>query len=57
MPPKPNLSFIGLDEFVNKPVVENIKSDEDVSKVVRKSYDSLIIVDWVSDDEEEDASQ
>ncbi|GJR65305.1 ribonuclease H-like domain-containing protein [Tanacetum coccineum] len=45
MPPTPDLSFIGLDEFVNKPVVENIKSDEEVSKVVRKSDDSLIIED------------
>ncbi|GKD78771.1 hypothetical protein Tco_1341392 [Tanacetum coccineum] len=57
MPPKPNLSFIGLDEFVNKPIVENRKSDEEVSKVVRKFDDSLIIEDWVSDDEEEDVSQ
>ncbi|GJT23760.1 putative ribonuclease H-like domain-containing protein [Tanacetum coccineum] len=34
MPPKSDLSFTGLDEFVNKPVVENIKSDEEVSKRV-----------------------
>ncbi|GJX92293.1 hypothetical protein Tco_0345619 [Tanacetum coccineum] len=46
-----------LDEFVNKPVVENRKSDEEVSKVVRKSDDSPIIEDWVSDSEEEDVSQ
>ncbi|GJV53048.1 hypothetical protein Tco_1448789 [Tanacetum coccineum] len=32
-------------EFVNKPVVEIRKSDEEVSKVVRKSDDSLIIED------------
>ncbi|GKB88243.1 retrovirus-related pol polyprotein from transposon TNT 1-94 [Tanacetum coccineum] len=32
MPPTPDLSFIGLDEFVNKPVVNNRKSDEEVSK-------------------------
>ncbi|GJU16204.1 hypothetical protein Tco_1144170 [Tanacetum coccineum] len=37
------------DEFVNKPVIENRKSDEEVSKVVRKSDDYLIIKDWVSD--------
>ncbi|GJS63584.1 putative ribonuclease H-like domain-containing protein [Tanacetum coccineum] len=49
MPQTTNLSFTGLDEFVNKPVVENRKSDEEVSKVVRKSDDSLIIEDWVSD--------
>ncbi|GKB44437.1 hypothetical protein Tco_0889379 [Tanacetum coccineum] len=45
MPPTPDLSFTGLDEFVNKPVVENRKSDEEVSKVVKKSDDSLIIED------------
>ncbi|GJR73314.1 hypothetical protein Tco_0085679 [Tanacetum coccineum] len=32
MPPTPDLSFTGLDEFVNKPVVKNRKSDEEVSK-------------------------
>ncbi|GJW57507.1 retrovirus-related pol polyprotein from transposon TNT 1-94 [Tanacetum coccineum] len=46
-------SFTGLDEFVNKPVVENRKSDEEVSKVVRKSNDSPIIKDWVSDNYKE----
>ncbi|GKB08039.1 hypothetical protein Tco_0836323 [Tanacetum coccineum] len=51
MPPTPDLSFTRLDEFVNEPVVENCKamSSEEVSKVVRKSDDSLIIKDWVSD--------
>ncbi|GJT92954.1 hypothetical protein Tco_1081799 [Tanacetum coccineum] len=57
MPLTPDLSFIGLDEFVNKPVVKNRKSDEEVSKVVRKSDDSPIIEDWVSDNEEENVSQ
>ncbi|GJR44161.1 ribonuclease H-like domain-containing protein [Tanacetum coccineum] len=57
MPPTPDLSFTGLDEFVNKPVIENRKSDEEVSKVVRKSDDSPIIEDWVSDSEEENVSQ
>ncbi|GKB73438.1 retrovirus-related pol polyprotein from transposon TNT 1-94, partial [Tanacetum coccineum] len=57
MPPTPDLSFTGLDEFVNKPVVENKKSDEEVSKVVRKYDDSPIIKDWVSDSEEENVSQ
>ncbi|GJU13641.1 hypothetical protein Tco_1136037 [Tanacetum coccineum] len=47
MPPIPDLSFTGLDKFVNKPVVENRKSDEEVSKVVKKSDDSPIIEDWV----------
>ncbi|GJZ20697.1 hypothetical protein Tco_0557287 [Tanacetum coccineum] len=40
MPPTLDLSFTGLDEFVNKPVVKNRNSDEEVSKVVRKSDDS-----------------
>ncbi|GJW05882.1 ribonuclease H-like domain-containing protein [Tanacetum coccineum] len=57
MPPTPDLSFTGLDEFVNKPVVENKKSDEEVSKVVRKSDDSLIIENWMSNSEEENVSQ
>ncbi|GKA05495.1 hypothetical protein Tco_0684615 [Tanacetum coccineum] len=57
MPPTPDLSFTGLDEFVNKHVVENKKSDEEVSKVFRKSDDSPIIEDWVSDSEEENMSQ
>ncbi|GJR42443.1 ribonuclease H-like domain-containing protein [Tanacetum coccineum] len=57
MPPTPDLSFIGLDEFVNKPVVENKKSDEEVSKEVRKCHDAQIIKDWVSDGDEENVSQ
>ncbi|GKB53554.1 hypothetical protein Tco_0904307 [Tanacetum coccineum] len=57
MSPTPDLSFTGLDEFVNKPVVENRKSDEEVSKVARKFDDSSIIEDWVSDSKEENVSQ
>ncbi|GKD28952.1 hypothetical protein Tco_1239730, partial [Tanacetum coccineum] len=59
MPPIPDLSFIGLDEFVNEPVVENCKvmSSEEEPKVVRKNDDAPIIKEWVSDDEEEDVSQ
>ncbi|GKF58383.1 hypothetical protein Tco_0171920, partial [Tanacetum coccineum] len=57
MPPTPDLSFTGLDKFVNKHVVENKKSDEEVSKVVRKSDDYPIIEDWVLDSEEENTSQ
>ncbi|GJX40204.1 hypothetical protein Tco_0255194 [Tanacetum coccineum] len=59
MPPTPDLSFIGLDEFVNKPVVENCKamSSEEEPKVVRKNDDAPIIEEWVSDDEEKDVSQ
>ncbi|GJZ46243.1 ribonuclease H-like domain-containing protein [Tanacetum coccineum] len=36
---------------------KNRKSDEEVSKVVRKSDDSPIIEDWVLDSEEENVSQ
>ncbi|GKD83958.1 putative reverse transcriptase domain-containing protein, partial [Tanacetum coccineum] len=45
MPPTPDLSFTGLDEFVNKPIVENCKakSSEEESKVVKKSDDAPII--------------
>ncbi|GJR25186.1 ribonuclease H-like domain-containing protein [Tanacetum coccineum] len=58
-PPTPDLSFTGLDEFVNKPVVENSKamSSEEKPKVVRKRNDASIIEDWVSDSEEEYVSQ
>ncbi|GJW64725.1 ribonuclease H-like domain-containing protein [Tanacetum coccineum] len=59
MPPTPDLSFTGLDEFVNEPVVENCKamSSEEKPKIVKKNDDALIIKEWVSDYEEEDASQ
>ncbi|GJT37246.1 ribonuclease H-like domain-containing protein [Tanacetum coccineum] len=57
MPPTPDLSFTSLDEFVNKPVVENRKFDEEVSEIVRKNDDALIIEEWVSDSEEENVSQ
>ncbi|GJT17877.1 putative ribonuclease H-like domain-containing protein [Tanacetum coccineum] len=59
MPPTPGLSFTGLDEFVNKPVVENCKamSSEEEPKVVKKNGDAPIIEEWVSDDVEEDVSQ
>ncbi|GJS83755.1 hypothetical protein Tco_0750296 [Tanacetum coccineum] len=59
MPPTPDLSFTGLDEFVNEPVVENSKamSSEEEPKVVRKNNDAPIIEEWVSDSEEENVSQ
>nr|GEY70218.1 hypothetical protein [Tanacetum cinerariifolium] len=45
MPLTPDLSFTGLDEFVNKPVVENYKSkfSKEEPKVVRKNSDALVI--------------
>ncbi|GJT56376.1 putative ribonuclease H-like domain-containing protein [Tanacetum coccineum] len=59
MPPTHDLSFTGLDEFVNKPIVENCKamSSKEKPKVVRKNDDAPCIKEWVSDDEEEDVSQ
>ncbi|GJW59435.1 ribonuclease H-like domain-containing protein [Tanacetum coccineum] len=57
MPPTPDLSFTGLDEFINKPAVENRKSDEEVFEIVRKNNDAPIIEEWVSDSEEENVSQ
>ncbi|GJT43784.1 ribonuclease H-like domain-containing protein [Tanacetum coccineum] len=59
MPPTPDLYFTGLDEFVNKPVVENCKamSSKEEPKVVRKYDDAPKIEEWVSDDEEKDVSQ
>ncbi|GKA18415.1 ribonuclease H-like domain-containing protein [Tanacetum coccineum] len=58
MPSTPDLSFTGLDEFTNKPVVENCKAmfSEEEPKAVRK-HDALIIEEWVSDSEEENVSQ
>nr|GEV74071.1 hypothetical protein [Tanacetum cinerariifolium] len=56
MPPNPDLSYIGLDEFAVKPIVEN-KSSKEVTKAVRKNPDAPIIEDWVLDDEEENMTQ
>nr|GEW31896.1 hypothetical protein [Tanacetum cinerariifolium] len=59
MPLKPNLSFTSLDEFLNKPVVENYeaKSSKKEPKVVRKNNNSIFIKEWVSDNKEENVSQ
>nr|GFA47310.1 hypothetical protein [Tanacetum cinerariifolium] len=59
MPSTPDLSFTGLDEFVNEPVVENCKAmfSEGEPKVVRKYDDAPSIKELVLDDEEEDVSQ
>ncbi|GKA81589.1 ribonuclease H-like domain-containing protein [Tanacetum coccineum] len=64
MPPKPDLSFYGLEEFTSepiviKPVVENseAKASEAKPKAVRKNNGAPIIEDWVSDSEEEDVTQ
>nr|GEX38407.1 hypothetical protein [Tanacetum cinerariifolium] len=59
MPTIPDLSFTGLDEFVNNPAVENYisMSSEEELKVVRKHDDALVIKEWVSDNKEKDVSQ
>ncbi|GJX15506.1 putative ribonuclease H-like domain-containing protein, partial [Tanacetum coccineum] len=64
MPPKPDLSFSGLEEFISEPivikhVVENseAKASEAKPKEVRKNNGALIIEDWVSDNEEDDVHQ
>ncbi|GJR11359.1 ribonuclease H-like domain-containing protein [Tanacetum coccineum] len=45
IPSTPDLSFTGLDEFINEPVVENCKamSSEEEPKVVKKYDDALSI--------------
>ncbi|GJZ97928.1 hypothetical protein Tco_0670381, partial [Tanacetum coccineum] len=69
MPPKPDLSFSGLEEFVNEPIVSEptvkkpvvetseAKASEAKPKAVRKNNGAPIIEDWVSDSEEEDVPQ
>ncbi|GJV40429.1 hypothetical protein Tco_1418869 [Tanacetum coccineum] len=65
MPPKPDLSFSGLEEFVvseptiKKPEAETSKAKTSTGKpkVVRKNNGALIIEDWVSDSEEEGVPQ
>nr|GFA95610.1 hypothetical protein [Tanacetum cinerariifolium] len=49
----------GLDEFANKPIVENYddKTSETKPKDVRKNNDAPIIKEWVSDDEDEEMIQ
>ncbi|GKC35370.1 ribonuclease H-like domain-containing protein [Tanacetum coccineum] len=48
---------LGYEKYNAVPPPYTGKSDEEVSKVVRKSHDSPIIEDWVSDSEEENVSQ
>ncbi|GJU67942.1 hypothetical protein Tco_1254201 [Tanacetum coccineum] len=61
MPPKPDLSFSGLEEFTSepiviKPVAENseAKASEAKPKAVRKNNGAPIIEDWVSYNEKDD---
>ncbi|GJT11961.1 hypothetical protein Tco_0859003 [Tanacetum coccineum] len=69
MPLKPNLSFSGLEEFVNEHIVSEptvkklvvetseAKDSADKPKTVKKNNGAPIIEDWVSDSEEEDIPQ
>nr|GEX92318.1 putative ribonuclease H-like domain-containing protein [Tanacetum cinerariifolium] len=59
MPPKPDLSYIGLEEFTSEPAVEtlNAKTSKDVPKAVKKDNGSPIIEDWKSNDEDESVPQ
>ncbi|GJW27382.1 hypothetical protein Tco_0044257 [Tanacetum coccineum] len=69
LPPKHDLSFSGIEEFVNEPIVSEptvkkpvvetseAKDSADKPKVVRKNNSAPIIKDWVSDSEEEDVPQ
>nr|GEV64865.1 hypothetical protein [Tanacetum cinerariifolium] len=57
MPLKLDLSYTGLDEFVDKLIVENTTSCEEETKAVRKNSDAPIIEEWVSDDDEEIVTQ
>ncbi|GJX13674.1 ribonuclease H-like domain-containing protein [Tanacetum coccineum] len=59
LPLTPDLSFIGLEEFVDKPVIKDFKAktSEVEPKEVRKNIGAPIIEDWVSDDEDEKVTQ
>ncbi|GJT66390.1 hypothetical protein Tco_1017870 [Tanacetum coccineum] len=69
MPPKHDLSFSGLEEFVNEPIVSKptvkmpvvetseAKASADKPKAVKKNNGAPIIKDWVSDSEGEDVPQ
>ncbi|GJX38110.1 ribonuclease H-like domain-containing protein [Tanacetum coccineum] len=64
MPPKLDLSFSGLEEFISEPIVikpivekSEAKASEAKPKEVRKNNGAPIIEDWVSDSKEENVSQ
>nr|GEY80460.1 hypothetical protein [Tanacetum cinerariifolium] len=59
MPPTPDLCFIGLDEFVNKPVAKNCKarSSEEETKSLRKNDSAPTIKEWVLDNEKVNVTQ
>nr|GEY18939.1 hypothetical protein [Tanacetum cinerariifolium] len=53
------VAFEGLDDFTNKPVVENCdaKTSETKLKGVKKNNDALIIKEWELDNEEKEVTQ
>ncbi|GJU98525.1 ribonuclease H-like domain-containing protein [Tanacetum coccineum] len=60
MPPKPDFSFFGLEEFTSEPIVikpivekSKAKASEAKPKSVRKNNGAPIIEDWVSESKEE----
>ncbi|GJV28236.1 hypothetical protein Tco_1384684 [Tanacetum coccineum] len=69
MPPKPDFSFSGLEEFLNEPIVSEptvkkpvvetseAKASADKPKVVRKNFSPPLIKDWISDSEDEAVSK
>ncbi|GJR91315.1 hypothetical protein Tco_0215326 [Tanacetum coccineum] len=69
MPPNTDLSFSGLEEFVNERIVSGptvkkhvvetseAKTTKAKPKVIRKNNGAPIIEDWVSDSEEENVPQ
>ncbi|GKC19788.1 hypothetical protein Tco_1021938 [Tanacetum coccineum] len=69
MPPKHDMSFYGLEEFVHEPIVSEptvkqpvvetseAKASADKPKAVKKNNGAPIIEHWVSDSEEEDVPQ
>nr|GEV89833.1 retrovirus-related Pol polyprotein from transposon TNT 1-94 [Tanacetum cinerariifolium] len=59
MPPEPNLSYTGLEEFTSEPAIEthNAKTSKDVSKVVKNDNGAPIIEDWKLDDEDKSVPQ
>nr|GEV14261.1 hypothetical protein [Tanacetum cinerariifolium] len=69
MPPKLDLSFSSLEEFVNEPIVSEttvkkhvvetseVKASGDKPKDVRKNCSSPLIEDWISNSEDEAESK
>ncbi|GJZ17444.1 ribonuclease H-like domain-containing protein [Tanacetum coccineum] len=69
MPRKPDLSFSGLKEFVNEPIVSEptvkkpvvktseAKASADKPKVLRKNFGPPLIEDWISDSEDDTESK